>query len=67
MPSLEVDGAVPAAPIPGQPPNLAELPAGCPFQPRCADARPDCARIPVTLDADLRGHGSACPFVEPAA
>ncbi len=30
MPSLEVSGEEPPAPIPGQPPNLAELPAGCP-------------------------------------
>src|SRR5262249_36162851 len=29
--------------IPGQPPNLANLPAGCHFQPRCPDARPRCA------------------------
>ena len=29
--------------IPGQPPNLAHLPPGCAFQPRCADAQPICA------------------------
>jgi oligopeptide/dipeptide ABC transporter ATP-binding protein len=28
--------------IPGQPPNLADLPAGCPFQPRCASALQRC-------------------------
>jgi oligopeptide/dipeptide ABC transporter ATP-binding protein len=28
--------------IPGQPPNLADLPVGCPFQPRCASALPRC-------------------------
>jgi peptide/nickel transport system ATP-binding protein len=67
MPSLDVSGSVPAAPIPGQPPNLAALPAGCPFQPRCDMARPDCAGIPVTLDNDLADHGSACPFAETAA
>src|SRR5947209_2542857 len=62
MPSLEVSDAVPAAPIRGQPPNLADLPEGCPFQPRCDDARPECASVPMLLDADLRDHGSACPF-----
>jgi oligopeptide/dipeptide ABC transporter ATP-binding protein len=67
MPSLDVSGGVPAAPIPGQPPNLAALPPGCPFQPRCALARPECAEIPVTLDGDLLAHGSACPFAEGAA
>jgi oligopeptide/dipeptide ABC transporter ATP-binding protein len=29
--------------IPGQPPNLANLPAGCHFHPRCAMAMPRCA------------------------
>jgi oligopeptide transport system ATP-binding protein len=29
-------------PIPGSPPDLSALPAGCPFRPRCAFARPDC-------------------------
>jgi oligopeptide/dipeptide ABC transporter ATP-binding protein len=28
--------------IPGQPPNLAYLPAGCAFHPRCAHAMPQC-------------------------
>jgi len=68
MPSLEVvTGEVPPAPIPGQPPNLADLPPGCPFQPRCAFRRDECAAIEVTLDADLAQHGSACPFVGVAA
>ena len=29
--------------IPGQPPNLAKLPPGCAFHPRCAEAMPRCA------------------------
>ena len=29
--------------IPGQPPNLASLPPGCPFHPRCAEAMARCA------------------------
>jgi oligopeptide/dipeptide ABC transporter ATP-binding protein len=29
--------------IPGQPPNLAQLPPGCAFHPRCAYAKPQCA------------------------
>ncbi len=67
MPSLEVSDEPPPVPIPGQPPNLADLPPGCPFQPRCALSRPECRSVPVTLDADLNGHGSACPFAEVAA
>ena len=63
MPSLKVTDEVPPAPIPGQPPNLADLPPGCPFQPRCEHSRPECTSLPVVLDADLEDHGSACPFV----
>jgi oligopeptide/dipeptide ABC transporter ATP-binding protein len=63
MPSLEVSEKLPPVPISGQPPNLADLPPGCPFSPRCEFKRPECDSIPVTLDAGLREHGSACPFV----
>jgi oligopeptide/dipeptide ABC transporter ATP-binding protein len=62
MPSIEITRGAPKAPIPGQPPNLAALPPGCPFAPRCAFARPECAGIPVVLDAGRGEHGSACPF-----
>jgi peptide/nickel transport system ATP-binding protein len=62
MPSLEVGDHVPAAPIPGQPPNLADLPSGCPFQPRCEHVRDGCDSVAMVLDADLLDHGSACPF-----
>lgn len=50
--------------IPGQPPNLAELPAGCPFQPRCSFARDECSSVPMHLDRMYPEHGSACPFVD---
>ena len=50
--------------IPGQPPNLADLPPGCPFQPRCLFVNEQCASIPVELDRNYPGHGSACPFVD---
>jgi len=50
-------------PIPGQPPDLATLPPGCPFAPRCAYTIDACASVPMTLDAQPPGHGSACPFV----
>jgi peptide/nickel transport system ATP-binding protein len=67
MPSLEVSDEPPPVPIRGQPPNLADLPPGCPFAPRCDFSRPECGSVPVTLDADLIDHGSACPFVSAAA
>ncbi len=64
VPTLEAAGKrQPLESIPGQPPNLADLPPGCPFQPRCPFVRDECATIPVELDARYPAHGSACPFV----
>jgi oligopeptide/dipeptide ABC transporter ATP-binding protein len=54
----------PLTSIPGQPPNLADLPPGCPFQPRCQYRQTECASIAVELDQDFPDHGSACPFVD---
>ena len=67
MPSLDSPGDRAAVPIPGQPPDLAALPDGCPFAPRCRQARPGCVEVPVVLDRNLAEHGSACPFEAAAA
>ncbi len=41
--------------IPGQPPTLADRPAGCRFAPRCQNAQPACASsTPLHTRADLR-------------
>jgi oligopeptide/dipeptide ABC transporter ATP-binding protein len=64
IPQLRVGGSRhPLMTIAGQPPNPAKLPEGCPFQPRCPSARSKCRTVPVILDQQLPGHGSACPFV----
>jgi oligopeptide/dipeptide ABC transporter ATP-binding protein len=64
MPRLEPRRAgVPLVPIAGQPPDLTDLPPGCPFAPRCPEARPACAEVSMILDAVPPEHGSACPFV----
>jgi oligopeptide/dipeptide ABC transporter ATP-binding protein len=64
IPSLAArDRGARLVPIPGQPPDLAALPQGCPFAPRCGHATDACTWVPVTLDAASPGHGSACPFV----
>ena len=47
-------------PIPGAPPDLTDLPAGCPFAPRCSSAREPCLTLPpelVPLDA---GQAARC-------
>jgi oligopeptide/dipeptide ABC transporter ATP-binding protein len=50
--------------IPGQPPDLMALPAGCPFVARCRYADRSCSVTPVALDAALPSHGTACLFPE---
>ncbi|MBO0830482.1 MAG: ABC transporter ATP-binding protein [Actinobacteria bacterium] len=55
--------------IPGTPPNLLDLPPGCPFLPRCTEGTDACREIDVTL-AQVRtsadpAHVTACPFVLP--
>ncbi len=51
-------------PVPGQPPSLIALPAGCPFRPRCAEAVERCAKTPplVAIGGD-EGHDAACWLV----
>mgnify|MGYP006281154497 CR=1 FL=1 len=64
VPTLEAAGKrQPLRSIPGQPPDLVDLPPGCPFQPRCPFVRDDCDSVPVELDRPYPEHGSACPFV----
>jgi oligopeptide/dipeptide ABC transporter ATP-binding protein len=46
--------------IGGQPPDLAQLPAGCPFAPRCPERLPVCDEaFPPTVDLGP-GHVAAC-------
>ncbi len=47
-------------PIPGQPPDLAQLGPGCPFAPRCRFASADCTTTPVRLAPVESDHHSAC-------
>ena len=50
-------------PIRGQPPDLLELPAGCPFSPRCPHVRPECGEVSMELiELPGRRHATACPF-----
>ena len=50
--------------IKGQPPDLGDLPPGCPFAPRCAHARPACAEVSMELLPAGDRHATACPFSE---
>jgi oligopeptide/dipeptide ABC transporter ATP-binding protein len=46
--------------IPGLPPSLVNLPAGCAFAPRCAYRFPACGQTPVLTDKLGHGHLDAC-------
>ncbi len=46
--------------IPGTIPNMADLPGGCPFHPRCESAMPVCReKFPDTKEME-KGHSTAC-------
>ncbi|MDA8356827.1 MAG: ABC transporter ATP-binding protein [Actinomycetota bacterium] len=49
-----------ARPIPGQVPNLAALPSGCRFHPRCALAREQCREEDPPLETSGPRHAVAC-------
>lgn len=50
LPRLDHDGGELTG-IPGNPPNMAHPPAGCPFHERCADASDECAREAPALES----------------
>jgi oligopeptide transport system ATP-binding protein len=47
-------------PIPGMPPQLAQMPPGCPFAPRCDYAIGQCTESRPPLTEILPGHEVAC-------
>lgn len=49
--------------IPGSPPNLANLPAGCPFQQRCPHVADICRSAEPALVTDAGGRQRACHWL----
>ncbi len=67
VPELDSSGgARRRSPLPGQPPELADILPGCVFEPRCSYSRPGCERVTMELLSVGNDHLSACP-VEPFA
>lgn len=62
IPSV-LDGGDRVSPIPGQVPNLAELPPGCRFAPRCGFSMPVCGEEVPPLAEVGNGHAVACWLV----
>jgi len=55
-------------PIPGQPPDLQNLPGGCAFAPRCPRVRVECNRSVPRIDASVaRANACLFPIGEPLA
>ncbi len=56
-------------PIPGSPPNLAAVPPGCPFHPRCllSRDREECRTTLPKLETVDGGHRAACHFKDELA
>jgi peptide/nickel transport system ATP-binding protein len=53
--------------IPGAPPDLAEVPTGCSFAPRCKFVRPECTTSPPDLRATGESHLVRCVLTQAAA
>jgi oligopeptide/dipeptide ABC transporter ATP-binding protein len=51
-------------PIPGYPPDIAALPSGCKFHPRCPFARQRCRAEEPVLREVAPGRASACHYAE---
>jgi len=60
MPSLLIDPAVDLPAIPGQPPDLENLPPGCPFAARCEHVIEHCHSAMPPLERVGEGHFKAC-------
>ena len=60
VPGLAADRSKRLEPIEGQPPDLAALPPGCAFAPRCRQVLPRCLESAPGLDAAGPGRLRAC-------
>ncbi|MBX7456383.1 ABC transporter ATP-binding protein [Mycolicibacterium sp. 3033] len=60
VPRLEAPQGARLVPIPGAPPSLSALPAGCPFAPRCPLAVAECSDAEPELNSVGPDHRVAC-------
>jgi oligopeptide/dipeptide ABC transporter ATP-binding protein len=63
IPTLETDRRLPLATIEGAVPSGAQVPSGCPFEPRCSHRVAACAlELPPLVEVGP-GHWARCPVV----
>jgi oligopeptide/dipeptide ABC transporter ATP-binding protein len=60
IPKLDEARGEKLVPIPGNPPSLIHVPAGCPFHPRCRARRPQCVEAVPPLRNVGPDHAAAC-------
>ena len=60
IPRMDTPRGQPLTPISGLPPDLSNLPAGCPFRPRCPKAFDQCERAYPELTQAGREHQVRC-------
>jgi oligopeptide/dipeptide ABC transporter ATP-binding protein len=62
IPRFEHPPHSPLPVVPGRPPDLAALPDGCPFHPRCPNARERCRESAPPFEEQEPDHSWACFF-----
>ena len=68
VPTLQTGRDEPLVSVPGQPPSPADMPAGCPFAPRCAFADDSCrGAMPPLVSDGVRDLACWHPLVSDAA
>lgn len=65
MPSPDPENRTTAAPVSGDPPNPIDLPTGCRFHPRCADASEVCCRLKPQMMQGGAPRSIACHMADP--
>jgi peptide/nickel transport system ATP-binding protein len=65
IPTLATDRSLPLTTIEGAVPTIAQLPSGCPFEPRCSQRVASCAVDLPPLVEVSSGHWARCPVVNP--
>jgi oligopeptide/dipeptide ABC transporter ATP-binding protein len=65
IPTLTTDRNLPLATIEGTVPPIAQMPPGCPFEPRCRHRIAACAAALPPLVEVSAGHWARCPVVNP--
>ena len=67
IPTLQTDRSRPLQTIEGSVPTSSSAYSGCPFEPRCENRVPDCARqLPLLVEVAPR-HWARCPVINPSA